>query len=177
MAAWLPACPSGWPPARLAAWPHLIGPLLPIDSNPGSAFNTFGMLLSSLLLDSAYVDGGHPTLPPGCVRYRKPPTQCTKAQALRRCIDVLAREETLAGDRMALGFLFLYEHFTGTKEVLFRGNKAVSQAANCTFAALTLSFFSDFTTPILFQDNIVHMISNDPDRETIYNFWMILQDA
>lgn len=39
-----------------------------------------------------------------------------------------------------------------------------------------LSFFSDHTKPILFSEGTIHMISNDPDRETIYNFWMILDD-
>lgn len=40
-----------------------------------------------------------------------------------------------------------------------------------------LTFFSDHTKPLIFKDNLVQMISNDPDRETIYNYWMLLQDT
>ena len=40
-----------------------------------------------------------------------------------------------------------------------------------------LSFFSDHTNPMIFKDGLVQMISNDPDRETIYSYWMILEDT
>lgn len=42
---------------------------------------------------------------------------------------------------------------------------------------MDLTVFNDFTNILLLQDNIVYLIGNDPDRETIYNFWMILDST
>ena len=39
---------------------------------------------------------------------------------------------------------------------------------------MDLTVFNDFTDKLLLQDGIVYLIGNDPDRETIYNFWMVL---
>jgi len=38
-----------------------------------------------------------------------------------------------------------------------------------------LTVYNDFTNVMINQEGLIYMISNDPDRETIYNYWMILE--
>ena len=38
-----------------------------------------------------------------------------------------------------------------------------------------LTVYNDFTSVMINQEGLIYMISNDPDRETIYNYWMILE--
>lgn len=56
-------------------------------------------------------------------------------------------------------FLLLYELFTGTKEVVFRGKSTAQQ--NHTFATLYMRFIEDIDEPGLMQ-SILHTLARNP---------------
>ena len=83
----------------------------------------------------------------------------TPTEALRVTCQLFSDSENIRGRPTYRGFLYLYELFTGTKQVVFRGKG--SATASHSFAALSMRFFEDVLSPGPMQ-SILNTMARNP---------------